>query len=82
MPLERMTSKGGDRVRAWLKSIRESAGLSTYKVAALSGLSQSYYASIESGSRGKPLNVDIAKKIADTLGFDWTRFYEDESQTA
>ena len=27
---------------------------------------------------GNPLNVDIAKKIAEALNFEWTRFYEDE----
>ncbi len=67
-------------MRAWLKEIREKAGLSSYKAAELSGISQSYYFSIETGSRGNPLNVDVAKKIAEALGFDWTRFYEDESE--
>lgn len=65
-------------MRLWLKEIRKSMGLSTYRAAKLSGVSQSYYASIESGIRGKPLNVDIAKKIAEALHFDWTRFYQDD----
>lgn len=68
-------------MRTWLKNIREKAGLSSYKAAELAGISQSYYFSIESGSRGNPLNVDVAKKIAEALHFDWTRFYEDEDKT-
>ena len=64
-------------MRTWLKELRTAAGYSTYKAAELSGISQSYYASIEAGIRGNPLNVDVAKKIAEALSFDWTRFYED-----
>lgn len=69
-------------MRQWLKELRTAAGYSTYKVAELAGISQSYYASIEAGIRGNPLNVDVAKKIAEALGFDWTRFYEDTTKTA
>ena len=67
-------------MRTWLKDLRIAAGYSTYKAAELSGISQSYYASIEAGVRGNPLNVDVAKKIAKALGFDWTRFYQDVDQ--
>ena len=37
-------------------------------------ISESYYCLIENGER-KP-SVEIAKKIANALGFDWTLFYE------
>lgn len=47
-----------------LKQIREQMGLTTAEAANLSGISQSYYSLIENGTRGNPLNVDIAKKIA------------------
>lgn len=67
-------------MRTWLKELRIAAGYSTYKAAEMSGISQSYYASIEAGVRGNPLNVDVAKKIAKALGFDWTRFYQDVDQ--
>lgn len=63
-------------MRIWLIETRKRAGMSQHKVAEAVGISQSYYASIESGMRGKPLNVDIAKSIASVLSFDWTRFYE------
>ena len=64
-------------MRNWLIEIREKIGISQYKAAELAGISQSYYASIEVGSRGNPLKVDIAKKIANALGFEWTKFYEE-----
>ncbi len=67
-------------MRIWLKTLREKKGYSTYKVAELAGISQSYYFAIEAGVRGNPLNVDTAKAIASALGFDWTRFFEDEQK--
>lgn len=62
----------------WLKKIREQQNLTTMEAGTLSGISQSYYSLIENGVRGNPLNVDIAKKIATALHFDWTRFYEED----
>jgi len=38
-------------------------------------ISESYYSMIESGQRD--LSPGIAKKIAELLQFDWTKFYED-----
>ena len=67
-------------MRQWLKELREQSGLSQCSVAEKSGISQNYYSDIETGERGKPLNVDVAKKIAEALHFDWTRFYEDEKE--
>lgn len=69
-------------MRTWLKGIREKAGLSQMAVAQKAGISQNYYSSIETGIRGNPLNVDVAKKIAAALGFEWTRFYDDQQQGA
>lgn len=62
----------------WLKELRQKRGMSQKKVADKSGISQQYYAFIESGDRGTKLPVPTAKKIAAALGFDWQRFYEDE----
>ena len=67
-------------MRQWLKELREQSGLSQCSVAEKSGISRNYYSAIENGERGKPLNVDVAKKIAEALHFDWTRFYEDEKE--
>lgn len=65
-------------MRQWLITIRHKAGRSQSDVAKEAGISQSYYAAIETGDRGKPLAVPIAKKIASALAFEWTRFYEDD----
>ena len=63
-------------MRQWLIEIRKSKKLSTYKFAEMCGISQSYYFAIEHGSRGRLLPVNLAKRIANALGFEWTRFYE------
>ena len=48
-------------MRKWLVDIRKERQMSQKKVAEDSGISQSYYASIETGVRGKPLGVPIAR---------------------
>lgn len=64
--------------RDWLKELRTANGLSQAETAKKAGISQAYYASIESGIRGnKGVNVQAAKKIAKALGFSWTRFFDD-----
>lgn len=40
------------------------------------GIAQPSYFNIEAGKR-RP-SVPVAKKIAAVLGFDWTRFYEED----
>ena len=55
-------------MRDWLKAIRLSKGLSTYQVAELAGIGQSYYWAIEAGERGNPLKVPVAQAIARALG--------------
>lgn len=69
-------------MRHWLVKIREETGLSQYEVAAKAGISQSYYAAIETGQRGDKLPQPTALKIAEALGFDWTRFYEKDEKGA
>lgn len=63
-------------MRKWLKEIRASKGIPQSEAAVICGISQSYYAAVEVGTRNVP--VPTAKKIAAALGFDWQRFYEDE----
>ena len=63
-------------MRKWLKEIRVQRGLQAQEVAKEIGISVSYYCQIENGKRGCP--VPTAKRIAAVLGFDWTRFYDDE----
>lgn len=56
-----------------LKKIRESSGKTQAGVSLLSGITRSYYTNIESGKR-RP-SPEVAQKIAEVLGFDWTKFY-------
>lgn len=62
-------------MRKWLIAIREKRGLSQKAVSEAVKISQPSYSNIEKGER-RP-SIDTAKKIAEALGFDWTRFYED-----
>lgn len=65
------------QLRDWLVTLR--AGRSQSKVAKEIGIAQSTYASIETGYRTP--SVETAKKIADVLGFPWTRFFENVEET-
>ena len=67
-------------MRHWLIAIRKDKKFSQYEVADKAGISQSYYAGIETGNRGSQLPVETAKTIAQALGFDWTRFYDNEDK--
>ena len=60
----------------WLKEIREQKNLTMLQVSHECKIAESYYCQIENRNRNP--SVETAKKIADVLGFEWTRFYEDE----
>lgn len=63
-------------MRAWLINLR--GNKSQKEIAGECGISQNYYSWIETGERDP--SVSTAKKIAEVLGFNWTKFYEDESE--
>lgn len=63
-------------MRNWLKEIRDSKGLTQEQVAILSDISRSHYTHIEKGT--KTPSVEVAKRIAKALKFDWTIFFEDK----
>ncbi len=64
--------------RGWLLKIRGASGKTQEEVANASGISREYYTRIEGGSHDVP--VHTAKKIAEALDFDWTKFYEEERE--
>lgn len=66
--------------RDWLISLRKSKGMTQCEVADAAEISNNYYSWIETGERGNPLPVTTAKKIAEVLGFDWTKFYEEAQE--
>ena len=61
-------------MRNWLKEIRRKKGWTLKRAAAEIGISATYLDKIERGERG--CRVPVAKRIADTLGFDWQKFFE------
>jgi len=63
-------------LRKWLIELRK--GYSQTQIAKAAGITQQMYSFIELGVR-RP-SVEVAKKIAAVLGFDWTRFFEDEDE--
>lgn len=67
-------------MRTWLKEARNQKGISQKQAAKIIGISQSYYAALETGVRGKNIPGSLAKKIAQTFNFDWRLFYEDGEQ--
>lgn len=58
----------------WIKEARKAKGLTQQQVAQAAGIGQQAYSKIENGKRS--LRVPHAKRIAEVLEVDWTRFYE------
>lgn len=63
-------------MREWLKDKREKKSLTQEQVAALCGISRSYYTLIE--NHAKTPTVKVAKGIAEVLKFDWTDFFKED----
>ncbi len=60
--------------RVWLIELRGSR--TQQEVAEMIGISRGAYANIELGEKNPSVNV--AKRIATTLEFNWTNFFEDD----
>ena len=56
-----------------LEAMRINKGMTQETVAAKVGISRPAYCNIENGVR-RP-SPEVAQKIADILGFDWTQFF-------
>ena len=67
-------------MRTWLKEIRMHKELSQHDVATRASISQQYYSAIESGWKRYRVPVETAKRIAAVLEFEWTRFFEEDTQ--
>lgn len=59
-----------------LKNIRDNKGMTQEELANKVGVTRQHIGLIENGTANP--SPSTAKKIAKVLGFDWTRFYEDE----
>ena len=60
----------------WLTQIRKTHGISQQQVADVVGISRAGYANIEIEKR-RP-SPEVAQKIGTMLGFDWTRFFDND----
>lgn len=63
-------------MRRWLIDLRDS--MSQKEISDKCGISQNFYSWIETGERTP--SVEVAKKIASVLEFDWTKFYDTDSK--
>lgn len=61
----------------FLKELRLAKGMTQNDVSKFAGISQPTYCNIENSER-RP-SVKMAKKIGAVLGFDWTKFYEENN---
>ena len=66
-------------LRTWLKDLRAQQNMTQQEVANAANVDVTMISKIELGER-RP-SVEVAKKIASVLGFNWTKFYEDEDET-
>lgn len=63
--------------REWLELIRKKKQKTHKHVADACGIKRQYYGMIENGVSNP--SVEVAKKIANFLGFKWTLFFEQKS---
>lgn len=61
--------------RDWLVKLRNTVDMTHDEIANAIGVSRQYYGMIEAGVRNP--SVDLAKRIAVELRFDWTIFFKD-----
>lgn len=64
-------------MRDWLKQLRKKRGLTQAEVASRAYINRAYYSQIEQGNRTP--SIEVAKGIADILGFSPSRLYFEEA---
>lgn len=62
-------------MRDWLLEIRLKKQLTQAAIAKKAKITRTYYTQIENGGR-RP-SVDVARRIAEHLEFDWTLFFNE-----
>lgn len=65
---------------SFLQAVRKEKNMTQSEVSKRAGISQPAYCNIENEER-KP-SVEMAKRIGAVLGFDWTRFFEEDRDSA
>lgn len=61
-------TKGGDKMRLWLSSLRKARGYTQKEMANKLSISVPAYTSIENGRRQKDMSLAVSCKLADVLG--------------
>ena len=67
-------------MRSWLKELRVHKNFTRKKLANVVNVDVTSIAKYEQGER-RP-SPEVAQRIADVLGFDWTKFFDGEADTA
>ena len=65
-------------MREFLRELRKERGLSQDEISKRMGLTQSFYSMIETGERVERMNLEMAVKLANTLGIDSGEFIKRE----
>lgn len=65
---------------SFLRAVRKERNMTQREVSERAGISQPAYCNIENEER-KP-SVEMAKRIGAVLGFNWTRFFEENWDSA
>lgn len=65
-------------MRKWMKKNRMTKNLTQKELADLCNIKRTTVTEIENG-KSRP-SVEVAKSIANVLGFDWTKFYEEKEE--
>lgn len=65
-------------MRSTLKNERLIKNLTQEELSQKVGITRAAYTNIELGYKNP--SVEVAKKIAEILDFDWTRFYDTDSE--
>lgn len=71
---------GDDRLRQWLKNIRESKGISQQNVAEKVGITRQYYQLIEAGERQQKMDITLIAKLSQVLGVSMDQIIDNEMQ--
>ncbi|MBI4855820.1 MAG: helix-turn-helix transcriptional regulator [Acetobacterium woodii] len=64
-------------MKKWLIDYRDKNGLSQSELAVKVRVSREYISMIENGNRNP--SVEVAKRIANALGFEWEYFFNENS---
>ena len=66
--------KGGERLNT-IRQHRTARGMTQKQLAGICGVTRTHITNLETGEFSP--SVDVAKKIGQALGFDWTELFND-----